>query len=66
VLAEGEARSGVQSVLLGCACDLSRQLLTPGNYLPKILFEFGRRGFRLEPPGSRRCCAIIGDRLLFQ
>jgi hypothetical protein len=66
VLAEGETRNGVQSILLRCARDLSLQPFTPSNYLPKILFEPGRRGFRLEPPGSCRCCAIIGDRLLFQ
>ncbi len=66
MLAEGEARSGVQSVLLGCALDLSRQSLTPSDHLSEIVFQPGCRGFRLEHPGSRHRCAIIGDRFLFQ
>jgi hypothetical protein len=41
VLAEGEARSGVQSVLLGCALDLSRQSLTASNHLFEILLSRG-------------------------
>ncbi len=66
MLAEGETRNGVQSILLRCARDLSLQPFTPSNYLSEILFEPGCRGLRLEPAGSRRRCAIIGDRLLFQ
>ena len=66
MLSEGDARSGVRSVRLGCALDLSRQSFTPSDHLSEILFEPGRCGLRLEPLGSRRCFAIIGDRLLFQ
>jgi hypothetical protein len=54
------------SSLLGCAPDLSLQPFTPSDQLSEILFEPGCRGFRLQHPGSRHCCAIIGGRLLFQ
>jgi hypothetical protein len=66
VLAEGETRNGVQSILLRCVHDLSLQPFTPSDDLSEILFEPGRCGLRPEPAGARRCCAIIGARLLFQ
>jgi hypothetical protein len=66
VLAEGDARSGVHSILLRCALDLSRQSFTPSDHLSEILFKPGCRGFRLEHPGSRHCCAIVGGGLPFQ
>jgi hypothetical protein len=58
--------SYARSILLGCVVDLSRQSFTPSDHLSEILFEPRCRGFRLEHPGSRHRCAIIGDRLLFQ
>ncbi len=58
--------SYARSILLGCVVDLSRQSFTPSDHLSEILFEPRCRGFRLEHPGSRHRCAIIGDMLLFQ
>ena len=60
MLAKGKARSGVQSVLLGCALDLSRQSLTPSNHLSEILLQPGRSSLGVEFSGSRRCRMIMG------
>jgi hypothetical protein len=48
------------SVLLRWFLDLVRQSFTPGNYFTKILFEPGRRRFRLELSGACRRCAVVG------
>ena len=57
MLAEGEARSGVQSVLLGCALDLSRQSLTPSDHLSEIVFQPGS----WLPPGASGLAPPLRD-----
>ncbi len=46
--------------------DLARQPFTMNNHLVEILLHSRRGSIALEPPGSRRCCAIVRGGLLFQ
>src|SRR5467141_1785696 len=46
--------------------DTARQPFTMNNHLVEILFHSRRGNVCLEPPGSRRCCAIICGRLFFR
>src|SRR5207237_10796216 len=39
--------------------DIARQLFTMNNHLVEILFHSRCGNVCLEPPGSRRCCAIV-------
>jgi len=46
--------------------DFARQLFTTNNHLVEILLHSWRGSICLEPPGSRRCCAIVRCRLFFR
>ena len=44
--------------------DLFRESFALSDYLAKILFERGCRGFLKEFSGAFRCCAIMSGRFL--
>ena len=46
--------------------DTARQPFTMNNHLVEILLYPRRGNVCLEPPGSRRCCAIVRGRLFFR
>ena len=46
--------------------DIARQLFTTNNHLVEILLHSRRGNVCLEPPGSRRCCAIVRGRSFFR
>jgi hypothetical protein len=57
-----DRRSGGRDSLL----DFARQPFTMSNHLVEILFHSRRGSICLEPPGLRRCCAIVRGRLRFR